>query len=562
MSQPVKNASHKAGFGLLLSILLLGCFISFFYVLLTGFPPEFFGKTFKLKNFKPLVSFSVLLIILRAAIIAEKPLDGIRRLRDRLFNLAASPQAIWVLIASYAILFSWQQLAEYLSLKINFLPFSFYDYMLLNLLEGKIFFTGLLHRFYHANFILYALAPLWMLFKDPLFLIVIYGPLATLAAIPLYEIAKIKLDRPLAFFTVLVYLNYRYLQNVLQMNFSIEIFYPLFLFMALAAALRGKWAQYYLAVILGLLVKEDSFIYFVGLSTLVLFMSFPKEHAAGRVHAVASGLLSLGFYLFLSRVVLPFFGSDIMSANMNNFTRNPLGEDLSDFSVMLDLLKNPLRLASVFFGHPEKLETYWALFSRLLFIPLFSPAVFFVLFPIFPLFLHDTGRDTDFIRLHFHYAAAVIPFVFIAFIFGFSNLLKKIPTLIKSRVISGLILGLVLLNVGYYRADRISSENLESIAWAKSVPQGANLVTHGHLLPYVGYRQFNYYFADPFELLDHPAHKAYASADYYLIDKSVNLYPMSWEYFEGKLTWLRNNPDYELLRSDTNRSLFKKKTAG
>ena len=472
-------------------------------------------------------------------------------------HFAAKPRALWILFGLGAVLFTWQQITEYLALEINFLPFSFYDYMLYYYFHGKIHYTGLLHTYYHVNNILFLLAPLWKIFQSPLLLILIYGPLAALAVFPLYAIAKERFKEALpALFTAFLYLNYRYLQNVLQMNFSVEIFYPLFIFWALAAALKSQWGFYYLALILGLSVKEDSFLYFSAIGLLVMLLPKKETGGAARIHGAVTLLLSGLYYLFITRLFMPWTGNTLLSQDFNNFQ----GHGVSEGEIIKNLMKEPGRILFIFFGAREKLRTYLNLFSRLLFLPFFSPSAVLILAPIFPLFMHQTGRDTDFIDLRFHYAAAVIPFVFIAFTFGFSNLLSKLKGKKREGLLWGLMILLLLLNGGNYRTEKVTAQTLKSIHWARNIPQGKNLVTHGHLLPYVGYRDYNYYFATPFELSYHPAHQAYTNADYYLIDKVVNPYPMDKNFVETKIQSLKENPRYELVLEDSVRFLFRRKS--
>lgn len=532
------------------------------YCIALGIPPEIGGHVLlKTKNLKGLTALLVLCFLLRAALAEEGPRAGLEQWGRKAANWMAKPSSACLLITAFAVLFTWQQVTEYLSIKINFLPFSFYDYMLLYFFKGKIYFTNLLHGFYHANTALFLFAPLWKAFPDSLLLILIYGPLAALAGIPLYYLTAEKMDgnRTAAFITVLVYFNYRHLQNVLQMNFSIEILYPFFFFTALWAALTHRWISYYLAVLLGLSVKEDSFIYFLGFAGFIFFQPDHEKRGNYKVHAILTAVLAAGYYALLSRVILPAVGSPILSDVMKNFDGAKEAQSGNVAGVAMGLLKNPLRIIQIYTDSPEKWKTYLELLSRLCFIPLFSPASLIILAPLFPLFFHATGRDTDFISLHYHYAAPVIPFVFMAFVYGLSSFLKKMPAMWRSQALFALLLGLFFLNVGYFRTEKITPENLKSIAWAKEIPQNTNLVTHGHLLPYIGYRELNYYLADPFELTDHPQHEPYMNADFYLFDKNVNPYPWGPGEIEAKIEALKQDSRYEIIKTDGTRILFKRK---
>jgi len=518
------------------------------YLVATGLPPEIAGHTIKLKNLrKPFIFF---LLFLAGGIALDTDARGwVARGKDAALRFISHPASVWLLSGVYGLLFLWQQLSEYFGVNINFIPFEFYDYMLYYLFQGKVNFTGLLHEYYHLNNILIFLAPLWQCFRSSLFLTVIYGFIASAAAIPLYGIARRRFSEAwIPFVVCLIYLNYRYLQNVLLMNFSVEIFYPLFVFLALYFAMRKWWWAYFLSVFLGLTVKEDSFLYFSALGVLVFFM---KDRRQG----IATVLGSLIYFFLLIRWFVPYTESTILQGDLRNFSDQ--GDSMA--SIAKNLISNPSLVFFYLFGSWAKWRTLIKLVSRLMFLPLCSPAVFLVLVPLFPLFLQGGGGTENFVDLRFHYAAAVIPFVFIAFVFGFSNLEKRLPQKMKKIVLGGLCVLLLLLNGGNYTTSKITAENMESIAWAKSIPPGANLVTHGHLLPYVGYRKYNYYFAVPFELKEHSAHRYFSEADFYLIDLNVNLYPMDENYFKEKLVALGRDDRYELIRQAGKRYLFKRK---
>ena len=543
------------------------------YLIVNGFPPEALGKVMHFKNMrKPFLALLFLCLVAVGLHPERKSLAD--RLKKKVTSLTAKPYAIWLLFMIYSLLFLWQQLTEYFSIDINFLPFSFYDYMFHYFFQGKINFTGLLHGYYHLNNIMIFLVPFWYFFRSSLFLVVIYGFIAAAAVLPLYGIAKERFQSPLlAFFIAFIYLNYRYLQNVLLMNFSVEIFYPLFIFASVYTAMKERWKLYYLFVFLGLFVKEDSFLYFSAVGLLVFFMkhqvlflqgpnqvwtkadrggmSIPKR----KLHGFLTIVFSLVYFVFLIKFFIPWTGNTILKGDIENF--GGFGESIGD--MLGNLLRSPWLIIAVLFGTAEKWRTYFNLLGRLLFLPVCSPSALLILAPLLPLFFHSTGRDSDFIDLRFHYAAAVIPFVFLAFIFGFSNVRKKIPERWRQIFMGVASLALLAINGGNYVTRPITQENIRSIQWAQRIPARANLVTHGHLLPYVGYRKYNYYFAVPFELKEHPAHEAFSKADYYLLDFNVNLYPMNKAYVEQKVKALKEDSSYQLVDEEDERYLFVRK---
>jgi len=529
------------------------------YLIIGGLPAEVLGITIALKSIKkPFLGF--LLLLLGSVLVDPRRKSIIQTLKDNAYRFAAWKWSIVILVAVYAVLFLWQQLTEYWTIDINFIPFAFYDFMLHYVTLGKVNYTGLLHGYYHLNNILVLLVPAWMVFKSSLFLIVIHGPIVALAAWPLYGIAKAKFDdKFIPLLIAFIYLNYRYLQNILLVNFVVEAFYPLFIFLAVYAALNRRWFLYYISFILGLLVKEDSFIYFSAVGVLLFFSKGIRRHG------IITGILSILYFIFLLKIFTPLTGSDIFSADVKNY--QGYGGSLGE--ILLNIASSPQLIFETLFGSPEKIRTLYKVTHYLLFLPFLSPTFLLVLIAIAPLFFQSSqGSAMHFVNLHFHYAAAVIPFIFISFIYGYSNLLRWVGERFRGWIIFGSSFILILLNGGNYVTRNISSEHLKSIKLAQSVPQESNLVTHGHLLPYIGYRKYNYYFAANWErTLNRPENPHYQealqydNADYYLIDFTINPYPMNRDYLEDKVNTLRERQEYELIQQDGERYLFKRRAA-
>jgi uncharacterized membrane protein len=474
-------------------------------------------------------------------------------------RFSARKTAPWLLAGVFAALFAWQQWQEYRACQINFLPFSYYDYMLYYGWRGMINFTGLLHKFYHANNIMIVFAPLWKLMPSPVLLVIAHGLLAALAAVPVFYLTRVRMpSQPAAaLLAAFAYLNYRPLQNVLLMNFSVEIFYTLLIPAAVLAAMKGKWFWYWIACGFGLTVKEDSFIYWGLTGLLVAFLPAAgwRERRIHWMHGGATILAGLAYFAFLLLWFLPHTGSGIMTSNVLNFE----GKGDSTAEIVTRLITSPQNIVMTFL-HPGKLETLVNLLYRVAFLPLATPAALAVLGAVFPYFYHYTGRDTDFIELNYQYSAAVIPFVFIALAFGWSNLQRRFPARYQRTALLSVGLALVLLNGGRFRLPNPSPDNAESIRWAQDIPARTTVVAPGHLMPYLGYRENNFFFAWHFERPEHPYHRPYSNADYYLIDLTVNPYPMNRSFYEERIKSLLMNPSYTLIKYEAGkRYLFKRR---
>ncbi len=517
-------------------------------MIVIGYPapewlPHFLGR----KSIRKIFQF-VLILSAAALLVHPKRKEGCDRFFSALTVLSQNGRGIWVLVGVYSVLFLWNQLSSYLSVEINFLPFSFYDYMLRYFWQGYIGYTGLLHGFYHANNILYFLAPLWYVFQNPLLLVVLHGPVLALGAFPLFLLARRIFPQswiPLA--VSFLYLNFRYILNLLEMDFLAESFYPFLIFFVLYFLVAGKRVAFFIFTFLVCLTKEDAPLYMAALGGFLIFIP------GRRTYGIGLAVLAVGYAVFLSRIFLPITHNDILTASMKNFRETGTGAA----EVLRFHLTHPFIYFDHLFGSPEKLKTILKLLEFTLFIPLLSPWCLLVLVALLPPFAQG---DTNFVDLRFHYSAVVLPFLFMALLMGVRNLdriLAKTP--VREWVWRLLFFLLLSVSGGNYMSHSWKLFQLETIREIRRIPAEAVLVTQGHLLPYAGYRKFNFYMAPPYERENNSYHGIYDNADYYFFARSVNCYPYDQQWLEGKIRKLKADPRLELVKDDGERVLFKRR---
>jgi hypothetical protein len=83
------------------------------------------------------------------------------------------------------------------------------------------------------------------------------------------------------------------------------------------------------------------------------------------------------------------------------------------------------------------------------------------------------------------------------------------------------------------------------------------VVTQGHLLPYLGYRNWNFYLAPPYER-SKDTREAYLNPDYYLFDFEANAYPLSPEALRAKAESVKKVGHWKILLEDRRRLLLQK----
>ncbi|MDD5085528.1 MAG: DUF2079 domain-containing protein [Candidatus Omnitrophica bacterium] len=540
-----KNAVSKI-LGLLS---LVGAILIIVLIIKGAFPYELFvfGKKIAIKNIRKPFLFAFILF-LASLFLSEERGSKIWRLKDGLERLCSNPFAIWVIALLYAGLFAWQQVTEYFTMNVNFLDFSFFDYGLYNTLQGKFMFTADLHGWlFRAHFypIVLILLPLVAVFKSPLFLVIFHGVLVASAVVPFYFLARLKFKESFVpMVLALTLLNYFYVFEILQFNFHVEAFYPLIIFSAFYFALTGKDALFFLFLALGLMVKEESPVYFMVIG--LYFTLFQKKPKLG----LGTMLVSALYFVLSNKVILPLFNNAMPSlAYTSGINASPWPQYGSTHTqIVLGMLSNPLALARDFLSRP----VLYRLFKSLLFVPLFTPAacLWFL-----PLLMYLSSSLPLYNELSPKYANAIYPLIFIALVYGLSNLAALVGEKRRQNFLWLISCVFILLNFGHYSVYPISGESLNTYRMAKSVPQSANLVTMGNLVPQTSYREHNVYFAESNE-----TKPCYSNADYYYLVKNINLYPVNLAYVENTITRLKSDPRYELVYYDNNRYLFKNKT--
>lgn len=535
-----------------LSILFLGAgfglaalmSVAFFH----GFPlPPYTEIFFKVKSLRKFFEGAFIFLAL-GIFFHPKRRDIFQGLQEWLRRMASSRRAIWILCGAYFLLFFWQQATKYLALEINFIPFLYYDYMFWYLEQGKLFYTGLLHGFYHGNAILGLLYPIWKVVRSPWLLHMAAPLIAASAAIPFFYWSQSRLKSfALALVAAFVFLNFRFLQNVLLVNFAVEVFYPLLIFTAIYALSNRREWLYWTSVVLGLMVKEDASIYFGGLGIFCLCLPGHRKRGLGTI------LFSLLYAALLLKIVMPWAGaSKLLTGNIENYPA--LGSSFGE--MVRNVCQKPWIVVRELFYPWMKVETLWKLTSRLLFLPFVSPWIFLVFASCLPPFFQSAERPDYFHQLSFYYGAAVLPFLFVAFVDGWARFRQARPFKNRRGLQAGAVLLLLFLNGMNFRPLHFTKDDLKSIKLAKSLSKEAVVTTQGHLLPYVGYRRWNFFISEQYELRT-DTREAYLNPDYYLFDFDANPYPLTREDLLKKADILKSDSQWEVIYQDHRRLLLR-----
>jgi hypothetical protein len=171
---------------------------------------------------------------------------------------------------------------------------------------------------YHAIFLFYALAPLYALFRSPLFLMVV-GPLAlNIAALAFYRWARRFTGS--AGIALLVAVSWLLLPSISRLPFANQYgFQSVYLavpFIAFAAcfAMAGRWRASHACLALGVLCEETVCGVAVGWGVyLALF------HRDRRVTGVLIAAISAGYLLLATLWIIPHFAAGAMYTRLDLF---------------------------------------------------------------------------------------------------------------------------------------------------------------------------------------------------------------------------------------------------
>lgn len=422
--------------------------------------------------------------------------------KDRLF-LAA----LFTLIACYFALFATLSILRYANFRAPGVDIAIFDQAvwLLSRFEG---FTSTIRGMNifgdHFAPILFMLVPLYWVGGNVPALLVVQTAALALGALPLYLIARDRLEsRWVALAVAGAYLAYPALGHMNLFDFHPETIALCFLLFAVLALERRRFAWVYVLCLGALLCKEDMAL---AVFVLGLLVYFKYDRRAGKIIAAGTAL----YLLVVVLLVIPALGPEGFqySGRLTQFGNTPL-EAAKNFVL------RPLRTLGII-ATRQNLSYVFALLAPVAFLCLLSPVF---LLPALPAFAINIVSDLpEQHTILFQYTAALIPFVFVALVFG----LRKMRiwsdgafrrqfvmgavafVLVASSLAGAFYLGPSPLAETWTLAKYRSDAHIDVIREGLSViPQDARVSAQIYLLPHLSEREYIYMFPQPFiDLVD------------------------------------------------------------
>jgi uncharacterized membrane protein len=437
-----------------------------------------------------------------------------KRIFSRSFN--KSIHIVWLFIIAYTVFFSWFTIQKHYAFWSTAGDLGFYDQAFWSTLNGRPLYISLWNDLgnvtlaYHVEPILFLFLPAYAICPGAETLLVLQSFFLALGALPIYWIAKRKISESAGMVFAALYLMYPALHGINQFDFHFSaIAIPLFLFSFYYAEERS----YPISALFGILTimcKEDATLT-IGAMALYVFLTNWKEIKKSRfrskalVFSVLMILISVIWFLVATQIIVPHFNATGTYLHLGKFFPS--------------LMKFQFPVSELLFGIDEKFIFALILLAPLLFLSLLDPLSFMITLPSWAILTFSQHAPAY--HIGFHYSYSLVPFIFVAAIYGLERLMldrKVLKRILALLLILGVLfvafesptpLGVLVGEVyGFPHAKEIPTiTEHDRILYRiiDLVPQNASLSTQNDIFPHVCHR-FDihcwYYRGDEYVLMD------------------------------------------------------------
>lgn len=368
-----------------------------------------------------------------------------------------------------------------------------YTQILWNILQGSTYnsILGVDFLGHHAHFFAFLMALFYKIYPHPLTALFLQTFALGFAAFPLFLIARHFFDVRLSVIISILYLLYPPLGYLNAFEFHFPSFSIITTLYCVYFFLKEKYAYFLIFLLATLSVQENLslVVVFIGLMALLSRRSF--KWWGGPI------IIGLGYAFFCVKFLFQIRNPDTVQF-ISLYAH--WGSDYIE--IIKNMMTRPEEVLA-YILQPQKMFWLFQILSPFLFISLLSPLY---LLPSLPLFLQHllSSRATE-TMIQYHYAAEIIPWVVVAFIFG----LKKLSACYQKgseKLFKGIVV-CVVLNISFlyifsppqyalFQKQEIvvDTEDQTKKSFIKKVPKDAPLVTTFEFLSHLNHRKHLYSF--------------------------------------------------------------------
>jgi uncharacterized membrane protein len=506
--------------------------VIFWIIVFGGFEIQIGDLT--LKAHRPRIPSLLLVFFYVLKLFLQGGKSKIKEFQQKIEALLQSDYAIWYILGIFALLYSWSKISQYLSFHIHAVDFSVFDYAISNTLHGRFMYAPFLNtNLFSIHFapILLLIVPLYLLHDGPFILLILQALIVVLGALPFYKLCRELFPEPfVAPLLTIAYLNYPFLIKGLEYDFHWEMAIPWFIFTAFCYLVKLDTPKYFLFVILALMTKEDVAIYTFALGAYLCV--FQRRWKVG----IPTMVLSAVWFVAAIQVISALSGGQLVYlGRWHRYGSTP-------FEIAAYALLHPLEL----FKEIVRPGLLAKLLLPLIFLPLLKPSLLLLAIP--PYIVNATSSYEVQSKLYVYYAAPIIPFLFIAMVYGLKNLTTWFATK-REALLWTVCLLLVVLNFGQFKSFAITPHHRIGYEVLKQIPREASVAAQVDLVPHLPKRQRIYMLDQTSRNLD---------VEYVVFDKKGNKWPMSVSEYEELFSSFSNNKKYRLIFEKDGYALFRR----
>lgn len=346
------------------------------------------------------------------------------------FSLLQSiPRHIWVLTLFFYTIYSVAAIGQWYFFGMDGYDIGIFNQVLWNSAQGNLFeysFNPYSYFVDHRSILLIGLIPLYWMVAHPVILLIVQAGIAAVVIPIVFVVARNIFEqithsvKPIVAGTVASVL---YAMHPTIWHMQIQEFHMLPVLIPLSVLFvvfyqKKQW-QYMSAIIgLMLLVREDVAVMTIGIGCMMLL--FPRKEVKkidryyGSSVVVISSIV-LSTQLYIGKLISPFEQSKFLA--LYDWA------GLSVREIVLHWVTHPLETISVMVGN-DHLLTIIILLCLFAFVPLFSARWTIPALLPFGLFLFIQEPILQPI-LFSHYAAFIFPWLFVAMLYGYMNVMNR-----------------------------------------------------------------------------------------------------------------------------------------
>jgi uncharacterized membrane protein len=430
-----------------------------------------------------------------------------------------------LLVVAYVAVFGWLTWRQHANFGTFGYDMGLYDqgiWLLSQFKDPFVTIRGLDFFQHHVNLITVLFVPAYRLGAGPEFLYLVETVWMALGAVPLYLLARDRLEsRWLAVAVAGCFLLYPSLEWINWWHFHPDALIITPLLFAWWLATRRSWGWYAVAVGVALACKEDAALAVVMLGLVLAVLG---ERWAGLLTAVAGA----GWFLLATKVVIPAAGGGDGPFYQELFPG--FGESLGE--IVRNMVVHPSRLLELA-TRPDRLTYYWQVLAPVAFLPLAAPLVLLISAPQTVINVASGHALTH--DYKFHYTAIVLAGVFLATVEAMAWAGRGRPA-VRRFLVGVLVATSLAANVAWSPSPL--SRQFDDGIWARpdprhaivraalrQVPPDAGVSASYNLIPHLTHRVDAYEFPNPWRVTNWGAHGENPpdpnTVDYLVIDERL-----------------------------------------